>query len=257
MSKLTGAIRDELVSFFGAFSMGRFATDIAAQTYEPRASMGYTPVTDTRLVRLVTAGRAHGRSDWARVKRVIDDLSPARVSVLRIACAAGDGAAWAVAVRIPRARVAGLMLARQTMIEGILQITLDLAQRRGLSPIAAAVEVLASEAFARNEARRHCFSEWEIESAADRAIELDRLPGILEEAETFIDASVDEYIAARERLHATKRSFKARLRKENAALEEAELGASMRRRERKRKAIEQALPGGLDAIAEGIARLAS
>lgn len=256
MSNLTGAILDELVSFFGAFSSGGFATDIAAQTYEPRASMGYTPVTDNRLVRLVAAGRAHGRSDWARVKRVIDDLSPARVEVLRIACAAGESAAWSVALRIPRARVAGLLLARQMMVERLLEITLDTARRRGLSPIAAAVDVLAAEASARSDARRHRFSDWEIESATSRAFDLDHVDGIFEEAHALIDAAVDDYIATRERLHATKRSNKARLRKENAALEEAELGASSRRRERKRKIIEEALPGGLEAIAEGVALLA-
>lgn len=254
MSKLTGAIRDELVSFFGAFDWGRFATDIAAQTYEPRASMGYTPVTDSRLVRLVTAARAHGRSDWARVKRVIDDLSPARVELLRAAC---FGGAERVACLLPKARAVGLLFARQMAVESELERVLHFARFCGYSPIATAAYVLEADAEITSGKRRIYLGAYTIDASTQRAIELGLAGDVVEEAQALIDLAVDEYVAARERMHATKRSNKARLRKENAALEEAELGAASRRRERKRKAIEQALPGGLEAIAEGIARLAS
>lgn len=247
MSKMTDAIRDELAAFFDG---GNFATGLAAQTYEPRGGDRYTPMTDTRLVRLVVAGQHHAKSDWARVKRVIDDLSTRTVEILRL----GRYGTHAIACQLPAAREVGRRFAQELSREFAVELEYDAQRRVGTTGILLAMRVLDAEAAER---RRHSHvSAFELENAVRRVIELG-LVDVDAEAERVLDEAVDAYVAARSALHATKRGHKARLRKENEAQLDHELGKTTRRRQRARERIERALPGGLEAIAEGVARIAS
>ncbi len=117
MSKLSFGDTEALRAFFASSLTAGYRSCIAAQSYEPRGP-GYDPSTDAKLARLVFDGVHHGKSDWARMKRVLDHLSDAHVEVLRIVVAGGEAA---IAQRLPSAVAAGRKLARERARAKVVQ----------------------------------------------------------------------------------------------------------------------------------------
>lgn len=150
MRKLTASDIKELTEFFTANAPQGAATGLAAQTYEPGGGSAYTPVTDTRLVRLCVAAKALSRSDWARTKRVIDQMLDApggdvHVLTLRLACS-DPRAGWPeIACRTPVAMCHGRRVAEaeahHVQLDGVYRAARDAGQ----SGMTTAMRVLAAD----------------------------------------------------------------------------------------------------------------
>jgi len=224
MGKLTAAIYDELTAYFTAPATA--PTGIGAQTYEPHASVAYSPVTDTRLVRLVHVSRSIGTTAWARVQRVVDELPAAQVEVLRLACAAPSEGYPLVAARLPSALAQGRVLAESMAVELRLEAAYNAARRDGASGMVVACRVLERERELRLRAVR--VSEADVRDATLRAV-LHDVIDVADEANAVVDQAVDAYVAARERTRATKRAFRADVAKARVALLDELLGKKRRK----------------------------
>lgn len=150
MRKLTATDIQELTAYFLASAPMGAATGLAAQGYEPGGGGTYTPVTDTRLVRLCEEAKRLSKSDWARVKRVVDQMLDApggedAVRTLRLACS-DPSAGWPeVACRTPTALRIGRRAAEEQAWTDQLQGALDAAVSRQQSPMTVAMRVLETD----------------------------------------------------------------------------------------------------------------
>lgn len=221
MGKLTQGILEELTAYFHGEHGGDAA--IVAQSYEPRGS-GYDPATDARLARLVLRRRTN--QDWARVRRVIDELAAPVVEVLRLAVVGGG--VLAVAACLPSALAQGRELAIAQVRERELDFVFAVAVKRGLSPMTCAMRVLEADVRIRNV---HVTPR-EIERATELAVRHGQID-VEDEATAVVDQAVDAYVAARDALKATKRAAKAERERERQALLDEALGKK-RRKERER-----------------------
>lgn len=221
MGKLTQGILEELTAYFHGEHGGEAA--IRAQSYEPHGT-GYDPATDARLARLVLRRRTN--QEWARVRRVIDELAAPVVEVLRLVVAGGG--VLAVAARLPSALAQGRELAIAQARERELDLVYTIAVQRGLSPMTCAMRVLEADARIRNV---HVTSR-EVELTTALAVRHGQID-VDDEANAVVDQAVDAYVTARERLKATKRAVKAERERERQALLDEALG-KRRRKERER-----------------------
>lgn len=230
MGKLTASDINELATFFASPLSSGYRSGVAAQSYEPKGR-GYDPSTDTRLASLVFTGVRCGKSEWARMRRIVDELSDAHVEVLRLVCNGGRGA---VACRTPRAIEAGRRLAIEAQREGVLERALDRAQRAGLSPMTCAMRVLEED-------RRFVFvsdylSTLRLVTYARDAID-EGMVDVEAETDALIGAAAAAYHDARARVPEWRRAVarredgrRARLRAELADKQAAKERARFERR---------------------------
>ncbi len=224
MGKLTQSIRDELTEYFQSWRGGEH--ELAAQSYEPGGT-GYDPATNSRLASLVMHRRVN--PEWARVRRVIDELTAPIVEVLRLAVSSSGDRFIAVACRLPSAKVLGRELALAGARERELDAVRLVHRRRGDSPMTCAMRVLEVEAEFANGRRRPHVSPWEIDHVTALGVTHGDID-VDDEAEAVVDAAVDAYVAARDALRATKRGDKARRRAEAERVLDELLGKTRRKK---------------------------
>ncbi len=218
MSKLSFGDTEALRTFFNSSLTANYRSCIAAQSYEPKGA-GYDPSTDAKLARLVLDGVRHGKSDWARMKRVLDHLSDVHVEVLRLVVSHDDGVR-AIGTRMPRALAAGRGLAEAKARERAL-LSAN-AAAGDASPMTIATRVLEADKAFRFDAS--AMTVLETQNAAHQAIEAG-LVDVTEEATAIVASAVEAFHGAQalagrwrsernEREDARRSSFRDSLRAE-------------------------------------------
>lgn len=227
--KLTEGILEELREYFSSWMGGD--QDVAAQGYE-FGGHEYDPATDKRLARLVLHRCIN--PEWARVRRIIDEMTAPTVEVLRLAVANASKGYPLVACLLPSALAQGRALALAAARENALDLELRIARRLRLSPMACAMRVLAMDAEFQTGRRRLQVTSAEVRRATELGVTHGDID-VADESTGIVNAAVDQYTDARERLDATRRAMKARRAAENERLLEEALGKVRRRRERRER----------------------
>lgn len=246
MRKLTATDIAELTAYFLESAPVRATSGLAAQSYEPGGGGTYTPVTDNRLVRLCEQAQRLSKTEWARVKRVVDQMLDApggdvAVRTLRLACS-DPSAGWPeVACRTPTALRRGRDAAEEAERQEQLQGALDEAVSRGQSPITVAMRVLEADrrlfiAGVRvGEARTH-----DAARSLIRGSRTETTDAITRETDLAISAAANALRDAREQVGATararrdaeerrRREFRDELRDKREAKERVRFEARLRR----------------------------
>lgn len=245
MRKLTATDIQELTAYFMTIAPVGAATGLAAQSYEPGGGSTYTPVTDTRLVRLCEGAKRLATSDWARMKRVVDQMLDApggdgAVRTLRLACS-DPSAGWPeIACRTPTAMKLGRQAAEDQERHDLLQGVHDATSARGQSPMTVAMRVLEAD-------RRLYVAGVRVDDAkarlcARRLIANGKgdLDAVTQETGAIVDAAAKALRAARDQVGASarkrreaeeqrRRDFRAELRADREAKETARFEARLRR----------------------------
>lgn len=226
----------EVSEFLGTTRFDGYS--VASGSLEPRGGkVVYTPDADNRLVGMMVHAKEFVRSDFARVKRVFDELAPSVRRLLAIACSL-DGKHAEIGCDLPSARA--LAQARG--------LDVDVAQRR----LRAEHERTLSYFYSEVRYSRGCTPSTLITAVLARLDELDRAvlaviptPADLRDAtrlaiesgvidvrkETFavVEAACDAYLEMRDRLGATRREHKAAIEREKASLIDELLGKKKRK----------------------------
>lgn len=207
---------------------------VAAASLEPRASMAYTPEADNRMVTMMVEAKAFARSDYARVRRIFDELSPRVRAVLVVASATPAGGLFAeIGAELPEARAlataAGcdVEVARQR-VRALNEYRLEEAyaqwRRHERSPIALAMRVLDLDRRLELEVTLAVATEADRAAATRLAIET-RTIDVRAQTVAVVEAACDAYLAMRDMLGATRRAQKA----ENMRLLDDLLGKKRRK----------------------------
>lgn len=217
MTTKLDSVRDELAEYFSN-PLGGHGPGVSAQSYDPHGG-GFDPATDMRLVNLLRTARGQGRSNWGRIKRIVDELPPAVVATLRLAL---THHAY-VGARLPEALRLGRAVAEGETIANELVAVERVARLRGLSGMAVAQRVLEVEADYRSGRRSLRLDPRTVEATTLSSI-LHGVIDVRDATDAVIDQAVDAYVAARAAVGGMKRSHKARLRREREALLDEMLG---------------------------------
>lgn len=247
MRKLTAADVQELTAYFMTLAPVGAVSGLAAQTYEPGGGGTYTPVTDTRLVRLCEGAKRLAASDWARTKRVIDQMldapgGDACVFTLRLACW-DPGAGWPeIACRTPTALRLGRQVAEEQERHNLLQGVYDDTVSRGQSPMTVAMRVI--EADRRLYVAGIRVDDSRVRDTAHRLISSGKsghaLDAVTQETDAAVDIAAKALRAARDQVGASarkrreaeeqrRRDFRAELRADREAKQTARYEARLRR----------------------------
>jgi hypothetical protein len=242
---LTNADVQELTWWFGTPAPVYAAGRLAAQTYDPKSSGGYDPTTDTRLENLVQAAVTSSQSEWSRVKRILDDLTPAHRDILRRAF--GPLPAHALPVRsfrypevaivTPTALARAAELATHDEHVRLLEVAEHAARVAGYSPMTVAIRVLETDrhvlvrGIVVTDDMRRCSTRRLLERASksSSASDTELLVSVKLEMQRLVDEAGDAYRRTRADLGATRRAEKAERRRAAEALLDEQLGKKRRK----------------------------
>lgn len=213
---------------------------LGAQSYDPRGSDVYDPTTDYRLEGMVTAALRSHRSEWSRVKRILDALTPAHREILRRAFSplpalALSGFRFPEVAVVTQAAVARAgELAMQEEHTRLLEVAARDAQCNACSPMTIAIRVL--EADRRVLEHGILVTEDMVRTTLRRMLEravknddTDTLLPVRLEMQRLVDEAGDAYRAARAATGATRKQDKAAQRKKAEQYLDEQLGKKRRK----------------------------